>query len=291
MPLQLDVGLLRSFATVAQVGALGRAAERVGRSQAAVSMQMQRLEGLVGQTLLLRTGRGVSLTLHGERLLAHAVRILRAHDEAVAELSGRMLNGALRFGCPDDYASAFMPGLLRGFARLHPQVTIDVVCASTPRLFDLLDARKLDIALTSVPLDGAAHDVLRREALVWVGLKGGEPGRPEPLRLALGDPDTLDHGFARAALDEVGRAYRVAYASGSLSGLLAVVRSGQAVAVLTEAAVPRDLQILSPERSGLPALPRVGLVIRTDFEHASASTRAFASHLRSELPTLPREHG
>ncbi|MGU3545434.1 LysR substrate-binding domain-containing protein [Methylobacterium sp. A52T] len=284
MARSLDIDLLRSFATVAETGALSRAAERVGRSQAALSMQMKRLEDLVAQPLLRRTGRGVALTVQGERLLVHARRILASHDDAVAELSGGRLNGTLRFGCPDDYAQAFLPTLLRGFAHLHPDAAIEVVCGATPRLEDRLARGGLDLALVSVPL-AAGREILRREDLVWVAPRGAAAPWPDPLPLALGDPDTLDHRAARAALEAGGRAYRIAYASGSLSGLLSVARSAQAVAVLTRAAVPPDLRVLS-RGSGLPALPRIGLTIRLDEAHAAPLTRAFAAHLRAVLPTL-----
>ncbi|GJE11924.1 LysR family transcriptional regulator [Methylobacterium longum] len=280
----LDVDLLRSFAVVAETAALSRAAERVGRSQAALSMQMKRLEELVGRPLLTRTGRGVLLTVQGERLLVHARRILASHDDALAEFSGGTLSGSLRFGCPDDYAQAFLPTLLRGFAQHHPAAAIEVVCAATPRLEGRLERGGLDLALVSVPI-AAERAILRREELVWVLPKGGTVTRPDPLPLALGDPDTLDHRAALAALDGAGRAYRIAYASGSLSGLLAVVRSGQAVAVLTRSAVPPDLRIQG-RGSGLPSLPRIGLTLRLDERHASPLTRAFAAHLRTVLPAL-----
>ncbi|MBE7199993.1 MAG: LysR family transcriptional regulator [Parafilimonas terrae] len=280
----LDIDLLRSFATVAETSALSRAAERVGRSQAALSMQMKRLEDLAGQPLLTRTGRGVLLTVQGERLLVHARRILAAHDDALAELSGQSLSGSLRFGCPDDYAQAFLPALLQGFARHHPAAAIEVVCAATPRLEGRLERGGLDLALVSVPLT-SGRDVLRREDLVWVALQQASTTWPDPLPLALGDPDTLDHQAALAALDRAGRAHRVAYASGSLSGLLAVVRSGQAVAVLTRSAVPAGLRVQG-RASGLPQLPRIGVAIRFDERHASPLTRAFAAHLRTVLPVL-----
>ena len=280
----LDIDLLRSFAVAAETAALSRAAERVGRSQAALSMQMKRLEDLVGHSLLTRTGRGVLLTVQGERLLVHARRILAAHDDAVAEFSGRSLSGSVRFGCPDDYAQAFLPVLLRGFAQHHPAAAIEVVCAATPRLEARLERGGLDLALVSVPL-AARQTILRREDLVWVLPKGGAAPHPDPLPLALGDPDTLDHQAALAALDRAGRAYRIAYASGSLSGLLAVARSGQAVAVLTRSAVPSDLQIQG-RASGLPALPQIGLTLRLNEHHAPPLTRAFAAHLRLVLPEL-----
>ncbi|MEP7456428.1 LysR family transcriptional regulator [Phyllobacterium sp. SB3] len=280
----LDIDLLRCFLMVAETGTLSRAAERIARSQAAVSMQMKRLEEIVGQPLLNRTGRGVFMTVHGERLLIHARRILRLHDEAMAELSGRSLSGTLRFGCPDDYADAFLPGLLRSFAQLHPQVMIEVVCASTPRLLTQLDRNILDLALTSVPLD-TGHSVLRRESLVWVGQKSGSEDWSVPFRLALGDPDTLDHRAAVTALAQAKQSYEIAYSSGSLSGLLAVVRSGQAIAVLTKAAVPSDLAILS-KATHLPDLPQIGLTLRMDEKRASPLIRAFEAHARTLLSAL-----
>lgn len=281
----LDIELLRSFVTVVETGSISRASARIGRSQAAVSMQMRRLEEVIGKPLLNRTGRGVTTTLQGARLLAHARGILRLHDDALAELSGRALSGGLRFGCPDDYASAFLPPLLSSFAQLHPQVAIDVVCASTPRLIDQFNRNDLDLALTSVPLDASAH-ILRQENLVWVGSQGRvEDIRFNPLRLALGDPDTLDHDAALSALANAGLDYQIAYSSASLSGLLAVVRSGQAIAVLTKAAVPPDLWII-PSNSGLPSLRTIGLTIRIDEKRASSVTRVFEAHVRDMLPSL-----
>lgn len=284
MARSLDIDLLRSFVVAAETGVLSRAADRIGRSQAALSMQMKRLEDLIGQPLLTRTGRGVLLTVQGERLLVHARRVLSSHDEALAEFSGGSLSGTLRFGCPDDYAQAFLPNLLRGFARLHPGAAIEVICAATPRLQAQCDRGGLDLALVSVPL-GAEREVLRREDLVWVIPRDHPALWPDPLPLALGDPDTLDHRAALAALDRAGRAYRIAYASGSLSGLLAVARSGQAVAVLTGSAVPTDLRTL-PRIGGLPALPRIGVTIRIDERRATPLARAFATHVRAVLPAL-----
>ncbi|MCJ2085169.1 LysR family transcriptional regulator [Methylobacterium sp. E-005] len=284
MARSLDIDLLRSFASVAETGALSRAAGRIGRSQAALSMQMKRLENAVGQPLLVRTGRGVVLTVQGERLLVHARRILASHDDALVELSGGSLSGSLRFGCPDDYAQAFLPTLLRGFAQHHPAAAIEVVCAATPRLQAQFERGGLDLALVSVPL-AAERAILRRENLVWVVPRDTTSSWADPVPLALGDPDTLDHRAALTALERSRRSYRIAYASGSLSGLLAVVRSGQAVAVLTRSAVPADLRILTPA-SGLPALERIGVTLRIEQRHATPLARAFARHVETILPAL-----
>jgi DNA-binding transcriptional LysR family regulator len=281
----LDIDLLRTFTAIAESHTLGRAATKVGRTQAAVSMQVKKLEEMLNQPLLNRTGRGVVLTLHGERLLGHARTILRHHDAAVADISGAGLSGTIRFGCPDDYAAAFLPHILRDFAGRHPQVFVEVICAPTPRLVERLREHALDLALVSTPESSRTGRAIRREPLVWVGNHGDGAVDRAPLQLALSDPDTLDHRAACAALDAAGRTYRVAYASGSLSGLLAVVRSGQAIAVLTQAAVPADLRILSTGED-LPPLPAVDIGVRFDLAQPPALVREFATHLEKMLPTL-----
>ncbi|KIQ18474.1 LysR family transcriptional regulator [Variovorax paradoxus] len=283
MSQSLDIDLLRSFVAIAETGVLGQAALRVGRTQSALSMQMQRLEGIVEQPLLHRTGRGVTLTATGERLLVRAGELLRRHDEALAELRGEQLSGVLRFSCPDDYAVVFLPYLLQSFASLHPRVQLEVMCAPTPRLHELLARHAVDLALVSVASDVAGADVIRHEPLVWVAHRDGAAASMDPLPLALGALDALDHRLPRQALEAAGRAYRLAYASSSLSGLVGMARSGQAVIVLTRTAVPDDLQILTAVQ-GFPDLPSVGVTLAFDREAPTALTAAFAAHVRKFLP-------
>ncbi|WP_394828071.1 LysR family transcriptional regulator [Pendulispora albinea] len=283
MSQSLEIDLLRSFVAIAETGVLGQAAARIGRTQSALSMQMQRLEAVVEQPLLHRTGRGVTLTAAGERLLVRARELLRKHDETLAELRGEQLSGVLRFSCPDDYAVVFLPYLLRGFASLHPRVQLEVMCAPTPRLRELLTRHAIDLALVSVPGDASGAGIIRHEALVWVAQRGGAAASLDPLPLALGAPDALDHQLPRRALEAAGRAYRLAYASSSLSGLIGMARSGQAVIVLTRTAVPDDLEILSSSH-GLPDLPNVGVTLAFDRDEPTALTSAFAAHVRKFLP-------
>lgn len=281
----LDIDLLRTFLAIAETGALSRAAPRIGRTQAAISMQVKRLEEMIGQPLLVRRGRGVTLTHEGERLVARAQDILGLHDEAVADLTGRGLAGVLRFGCPDDYAAAFLPALIGGFAEAHPGVLLDVVCASTPRLTERLRDHAIDLALVSVASPEPVQDVIRREPLVWVMQPGGEILTRDILPLALSDPDAVDHLAARRGLEAQARAYRVAYASGSLTGLVSLVRSGQAIAVMARAAVPPDLVEIEPA-AGLPPLPILGIVIAEARTRPPALVRAFAAHVRATLPRI-----
>ncbi|WP_208325533.1 LysR substrate-binding domain-containing protein [Paraburkholderia caballeronis] len=285
LSLSLEIDLLRSFVVVADARAFSRAANRIGRTQSALSQQMKRLEDIVDQPLFQRTGRGVVLTNPGERLLMHAQRILRVHDEAMADLSGQGLSGTIRFGCPDDYAAVFLPQLLRRFASRHPHALVEVICAPTPRLLEQLERHALDLAMISLPEHAADEDIIRREPLVWVGHPGQDSARFDPLPLALSDPDTLDHVAACDALQRAGRAYRIAYASSSLAGLTALVRSGQAVAVITQTAVAPDLQILNGDPA-LPPLPTIGITLKFERRRPPHLVTVFADHIRATLPLL-----
>lgn len=283
----LEIDLLRSFTAIAQAGSLSRAAQRIARTQSALSQQMKRLEEIVEQPLFQRTGRGVVLTGSGERLLGHAQRMLRAHDEAMADMSGRGLSGTIRFGCPDDYAAAFLPHLLREFAVVHPHAQVEVICEPTPRLLEQLSRHALDLALISLPDGVDTPNVIRREALVWIGSPGldGVLSNPdEPLPLALSDSDTLDHIAACDALSKAGRAYRIAYASSNLAGLTALARSGQAFAVMTQTAVPPDLRIVTADT--LPTLPSVGITVKFDRARPSHLSVAFADQIRQTLAVM-----
>jgi DNA-binding transcriptional LysR family regulator len=163
-------------------------------------------------------------------------------------------------------------------------VHIEVVCASTPRLHEKLNQHAIDLALVSI-IDGATDEQsIRVEPMVWI-TKSVSTLSVDPLPLALSDPDGLDHINARRGLDGEGRRYRVAYASGSLTGLLSVVRSGQALAVLTRSAVPPDLRILGPKYK-LPRLPDLGITVAFNRARPSSLVAAFATHIRAVLPTI-----
>lgn len=258
----LDVDLLRTFSIIADTGSLTRAASEVGRTQSALSMQVRRIEEIVEGPVLVRTARGVELTGRGQRLLVHARRLVRAHDEAMSDITGRGLSGSIRLGCPEDYCIAFLPAILRTIATEHPRVTLDVFCASTPSLQKKLDARQLDLALVSLPLGDSRYPAVRHEQLVWVASTDFVFPADGTIRLALSGPETLDHRSARAALDAQRIAHQVAYASASKDGLLAIVRAGIAIAVLTRSAVPAELRILDGD-GGLPTLPTIGISIAT----------------------------
>lgn len=278
--LTLEIHLLRSFVAVSRSQSIKIAAELVGRTQSAVSMQMQRLEDVVGQPILYRTRYGVELTPTGSRLLSHAKRILDEHDEALADITGNGLNGLISVGCPEEYLVAYFPDLLRRFSSLHAGIEIEVICASTTKLNELLKQNRLDLALISIL--GADIDNNKfnyQEQFVWVA------DTPYPtiskdtiVPLALPASDTPEYRFACAAIEKMGQPYRIAFASNSFAGLLAITRSGQAISVMTQSGVPDDLHIV---KSSLPPLPAIGISLAYASAKPSLIARSFGEFFES----------
>lgn len=280
----LDPRLLQTFVRAAQTGSLSTAALQVGRTQSAVTMQMQRLEEALGQTLMHRSGSGIRLTSTGEKFLAYAERILKAHDEALADFSDRGLKGSIVFGCPEDYLLAFFPRIFRSFGVNHGNVDIKVVAAPTVELRGLLHSGQLDLALVSTLNAHDANDIIRTEAMVWVGAKATleehEFGEKTPL--ALPASNAMDHRAACEAMTKAGLPYSISYASNSIAGLIAVTRSGLAISVMTKNAVPADLFIVYEP---LPSLPLLGMKLALPNVDVSAATQAFMHHIKTSLGT------
>lgn len=281
----LDHRLLVTFVHAAQSGSLSATAARVGRTQSAVTMQIQRLEEALGQSLLHRSGSGVRLTGNGARFLPYAERILKAHDEALSAFSGKGLHGSVVFGSPEDYLMGFFSTLLKGFGTQFPAVEIKVVSAPTVELRTLLRSRQVDIALVSTPDLNDSEEIVRTEPLVWVGSKPTlelhDFGDVVPL--ALTASNTMDHKAACNAMARARLRYKIAYASNGLAGLIALARSGLAISVMTQQAVPADLHFLT---APLPPLPRLGVVIAFAEPQQSPTVKAFADHIRHVLPSL-----
>ncbi|WP_228195925.1 LysR family transcriptional regulator [Thalassospira povalilytica] len=303
----LDLKLLTTFVRAAHSGTLSATALQVGRTQSTVTMQIQRLEDALGQTLFHRSGSGVRLTGSGERFLGYAERILKLHDEAVFAFSDRGLRGSMVFGCPEDYLIAFFPALLKSFGTIYPDVEIKVVSAPTPELHKMLRARQIDLALVSTANPNGEPDVARTEQLAWVGAKptldlhdfgtgigtgtgigdaSGADDSPTTARtipLALPASNALDHKAACDAMNAAQIPYKISYASSSLTGLIAVARSGLAISVMMQKAVPNDLYIL---KAPLPTLPKLGLKVIAGEGTQNPATTAFADHVKNMLPFL-----
>ena len=254
MPRQtnLDLDLVRTFLVVCEQRSFTRAGGRLGRSQSAVSLQIRRLEDQLGQSLLSRDPRHVVLTEQGESFLPQARRLLRLNDEILAGLAADDVEGEVRLGAPEDFATLHLPTVLGAFARSHPKVALTVTCDLTLNLLDSLREGTLDMALVKrEPLGPDLGVRVWREPLVWVALDAELAQRAGPMPLVAAPSPCVYRKRAIAALDAEGRAWRAAYTSPSLAGQLAALRGGLGLSVLPREMAPDDLTILT---EGLPRL-------------------------------------
>jgi DNA-binding transcriptional LysR family regulator len=290
IPVNLDMDVLRTLAVAMELGSFARAAERLGRSQSAVSLQMRKLEQQAGQPLFRKQGRGVALTGAGDVILSYARRMLELNDEAVAAVRGLAVEGSVRLGLPQDVAEARLPATLARFARAHPSVHIEVKVDRNAVLLDHLTHGRLDLALLFSRGGGAAAApnaprLVAQLPIAWIGPRHGGMPRSAPLPLVLFEPPCLFRQAGIAALDAAGIPWRIAFTSPSLSGLWAAVDAGLGITVRTAEGMPERLTTLAPAASGLPPLPTVDLRLHAADSEPSPAVRRLGDILAETMRT------
>jgi DNA-binding transcriptional LysR family regulator len=264
----IEPELLHAFVAIAESGSFTEAARRVHRTQSAVSMQIRRLEDLLGRPVFVREGRTVRLNADGELLLGHARRILNAHREALATFAQPELQGTVSLGTVDEYAVTFLPSILARFAETHPLVHVQVICDMSTNLLRRLSDNEIDFAMVTHGYGDDAGIVLLREPLVWVTSASHSAQMMDPVPLALFHAGCKFRQWAIDALAKQALSYRIAYTSISLAGIDAALRAGLAVSALPRSNVGAGLRILD-ERDGFPPLPSYQIALRRA-EHATA---------------------
>jgi len=283
IPEGIDPDLLRAFSFIAEEGSFTRAAERVGRTQSAVSMQVQRLEAILGQKILQRgKGGAVHLTPHGSYLLDKSRELLAMNDEIWKAFHAPAAHGIVRLGTPDDYALRYLPQVLRRFADAQPAIEVEVVVAPSNEMVERLKAGTIDLTLCSeghAPKRWPATE-LWRGPLLWITSERHAPHRldPLPLALAMESNECTWRRFALKALEKAGRPYHVKYNSASLAGTYAPVLAGLAVTVSPISWLPDGLRVLRADE-GLPPLPDAGILLLKARQPRQPLTDILATHM------------
>ncbi len=279
----LDIDLLKTFLAIADTGSFTRAAAEVHKTQSAVSMQMKRLDELLGRPLFARDGRASRFTPDGERLIEYARRMVTINDEAVSAFTRPELTGTVRFGTPDDYADRFLPEILARFSRTHSLVTVDVECLNSLDLFERTKRGEMDLALVTFGCDVVTDEPVRREPLVWVTSAKHNVHMLEVLPLA--SPHCEWRKAVLTALDSQKRKFRIAYSSSNSNAINAAVHTGLAVGAVPELCVRPGMRVLT-EKDGFPALGTfdIGLVRKPG--RPSSAVEALARHVTESLSNM-----
>lgn len=212
----MDLRDLRYFETIAELEHIGRATERLHRTQPALTSCVRRLEEACGAPLFEKAGRGIRLTAAGRVLLKWAQRMRFDVEDARREIGdiGRGLSGHIRIGIVPTAAQFLLPPAARELMRQAPEVTLKTVVGLVDTLRPLLRAGELDLMVgtespreagfvsqllsedTIVVAASAKHEILRGRPTLrdlcnyrWVLQPPGAPTR-----------DWLDHTFDRKHL-------------------------------------------------------------------------------------------
>ncbi|WJR79001.1 LysR substrate-binding domain-containing protein [Bradyrhizobium sp. NP1] len=269
----LDLELLRSFVSVIDAGGFTRAGERVHRTQSTVSQQIKRLEDDLGQLLLIRTGKDVTPTEAGERLLSYARRLLALAEEARDVVARPDYQGAVRLGIPEDFAASRLARLLATFSRSHPNLRLDVRSDQSLTLRRELEFGHLDLALFKRDAGEKGGIASWPERVHWVTSKT----RPRDLSTGsvplIGFPGgCLYRARAIHALEAAGRSWHMAYSSSSLAGIQAAVAAGMGLSILSEMAILSDHRVLTA-KDGFAPIDKTELALLASPQATPATLR------------------
>jgi DNA-binding transcriptional LysR family regulator len=274
----LDLELLRSFVSVVDSGGFTRAGERVHRTQSTVSQQIKRLEEDVGHPLLNRSGKDVTPTEAGERLLSYARRLLALAEEARDVLARPGNEGAVRLGVPEDFAAYRLAKLLAAFSRSHPGLRLDVRADQSANLKRELERGELDLALFKRAAGEKGGIAVWPERVHWVTSKSHPRDTRSGSVPLIGFPTgCLYRAGAIHALESAGRSWHMTYTSSNLAGIQAAIAAGMGLSILSEIAISADHRVLTAKDGFAPIdKTEVALVAAPD---ASPATLRLADRL------------
>jgi DNA-binding transcriptional LysR family regulator len=277
----LDTDSLETLVTIVDRDGFTAAGEALGKTQAAVSVIVSRLEARLGKRLLERSRKGVSPTPAGEVLIGYARRILSLEDEALAAIIGNEAEGRVRLAVPDDFLDFMVAPLIGAFSKRFPRVQLEMRCDLSFRLEPMLERGEVDLAIITRDPARPLGERLKHEPRVWCAARDHRPELIDPVPLAMFPEGCRCRPSALAALDAVGRPWRIAYTSTHLPGIYSAVNAGMAVTILGASSVPKEWRRLGPE-DGFPDLPPLDIALIVA-RGASVATRRFATFIREAI--------
>lgn len=274
----MDTILLKSFLTLAKTKNFTKAAHQLYRSQSAISLQIARLEEILGKSLFMRDKRNVTLTLEGELFLGYAQKMLKLEEEMMHHFQKPSIKGEVTFGTPEDLATAYLPNILGNFVEAHPEILLNVHCEFTLDLLKGFDSQWYDLVLIKQDpqTPHPRSEEVWKEPLVWVSNKdiAHFNWKLEPLPLVLGPASCVYRKRAIDTLNKEGIRWRVVYTSPSLTGTFAAVKAGLGISVLPFNMVPKELQVVRT----LPALKDAQIALLKQ-EHISEAGAALGTYV------------
>ncbi len=279
---RLEIDALRALQAIAACGGVTKAAEKLGLSQSAVSHKIKRLEGALDCNLLARQVRGPLFTDAGKRLHDYAVRITSLHDEALADLGKKSLEGTIRLGMTEDSTISDIAGILGRFTRLYPSVSVRTRTSQSMNIQEWLLAGELDLAMMQVFQEDVCHEdqLLFRDSLHWVKSRDFVLELNSPIPFLSFDRNCFYRKWGLSDGQRNGHTFERVFECPSAAGIKSAVRSGLGVALLNGMHLTPDIEVIEDV---FPAPPDIAFVARIDSRSRSAPVRALVAEIDREF--------
>lgn len=180
----LNLAHLATFRLVIQRGSFSAAADVLGISQPAVSLQIRQLEHFLRSRLLERTGRGVKATAAGLALLTHGERIEQAVEETLRSLDAfsHEVSGTVSLGTGATACIHLLPPLLQQLRETYPLLKVGVTTGNTPGVVRAIEENRLDLGLVTMPVSGRGLEItpILDEEFVCISAQEEEEFEPTP---------------------------------------------------------------------------------------------------------------
>jgi DNA-binding transcriptional LysR family regulator len=297
--LGVELRHLAALRAIAEEGSFGRAAERLGYTQSAVSQQVAALERIVGERLVERPGgpRPVSLTEAGVLLLRHADSIIGRLRAAEADLHALRAGeaGTLRVGTFQSVGARLLPEIMRRFAEQWPKVDVMLDELEDDGIVRAIETGEIDVGFVQLPVGDAPLETveLLRDPYVVIVAAASPPtaGRPTLREVAerplIGFRD--DHGAAPivAAFRAAGIEPHWAFRSNDNPTIQGLVAAGLGVAVMPRLTVDATDPRIAVVELETPLPPRILAVAQHRDRYSSPAARAFVQTALETVATRP----
>lgn len=248
---------LRTFVMVVEVGGFAKAGDLLGLSQPAVSLQIKRLEDLLGYKLFKKQGQRQVLNQYGELLLPMAKQMMQYNDAILQQFTSESITGKVRLGIPSEFAARILPSIIGDFVSLYPEVSLEVKSRLSKHLLSASRQDQFDLVLAlNERLNSDKFPIFMQDELVWVGDLA--QAKNEVVTLVTAPEGCIYRRRATDALKSAGIKYRIVYSNADLTGLIAAIKEGLGITVLAKSTVPSDLN-LQAQSKHLPALGSIGI--------------------------------
>lgn len=278
----LDISTVRAFVLVAELENFTRAAEALGTTQAAVSLKLQRLEGLLGRRLVKRSPRAVRLTAEGAAFLPRARSLIEAHDRALSAHAPAA--PSLSLGISDHVAGPELVPMLERLHAVSSQLVLRVSIGFSRALLDRYDKGELDAVMVRQEGSRRGGEKLAEDEFGWFASRRLQWRPGERLPLATLAPPCSVRALAVRALDKAGLGWSEAFVGGGVMAVAAAAQAALAVAPLARRIAPAGLIDVGPQL-GLPRLGRSRVMLHSNVGDPGkrSALRTLAATFRSAV--------